>query len=517
MTKTTGTSTRKLALERFRKLEPAKLRSLRAKKETQETGHGRTASQEQEERKTTFGPETGRKIHPITRAGVTLTHKGVVQAPGDLEAEVARVLDGGLTVERLGKLLSKTGDLDVIRAADPDLADTLSLFIGRLSEADGLSKEKLLQAAVNHHRINTDAASLEHDVSAKEVERDLRAYARDFGFDTVIRQRGKVYAVTGDTRIALGKLSDGDVPASTLQDLGRALNYATFGTEKSIAPKHLPMDETKDSYAAAVMNAQLSGLAYAKPEIVHTVGRAWGFPKLQYVRDRQTDTHAFVLSNDQTSVVAFRGTSSRSNFRTDLQFLKRKALGGKVHTGFHGAMRRVWKGVEEELKRTGNDRVVFTGHSLGGALAQLAAKQYADDGGSVHAVYGFGTPHVGNQQFQDGYDRSLGDRTFSHVYGKDIVARVPPSWLGYADNSGQTRRFDATGDLASGAEQVQVEKDLTGMVELAEQAIGQDANRTPNDEVLEAERRAERKSRIPAVAHHSVANYQGALEALLSG
>jgi hypothetical protein len=66
-------------------------------------------------------------------------------------------------------------------------------------------------------------------------------------------------------------------------------------------------------------------------------------------------------------------------------------------------------------------RIWLTGHSLGAALATLAADRFQD----VQGLYTFGSPRVGDRQFQKNFQL----RAYRVVNGDDIVARVPPKGI----------------------------------------------------------------------------------------
>jgi hypothetical protein len=78
----------------------------------------------------------------------------------------------------------------------------------------------------------------------------------------------------------------------------------------------------------------------------------------------------------------------------------------------------------------------ITGHSLGGALAILAAAQIHRDPqldnlkGKLRGVYTFGAPMVGDEDFARAFEEPLKDLLFNHVYGHDIVPRLPPRTMG---------------------------------------------------------------------------------------
>jgi hypothetical protein len=97
--------------------------------------------------------------------------------------------------------------------------------------------------------------------------------------------------------------------------------------------------------------------------------------------------------------------------------------GGKVHRGFKTALDEVWGDLFPHLaalQRRGC-KIWMTGHSLGAALATLAADRF----GEAQGVYTFGSPRVGNRQFMENYSI----RCYRFVNGDDIVSRVPPAGL----------------------------------------------------------------------------------------
>ncbi|MCK7478059.1 MAG: lipase family protein [Candidatus Moduliflexus flocculans] len=79
--------------------------------------------------------------------------------------------------------------------------------------------------------------------------------------------------------------------------------------------------------------------------------------------------------------------------------------GSKVHRGFKSALEEVWDDLFPYLKALQGRgcRIWMTGHSLGAALATLAADRY----GEVQGVYTFGSPRVGNGRFNGLLDPDL--------------------------------------------------------------------------------------------------------------
>jgi triacylglycerol lipase len=156
-----------------------------------------------------------------------------------------------------------------------------------------------------------------------------------------------------------------------------------------------------------------------------------------------TDTGGFVAQNAQVVVVAFRGTQPKVpiDWMTDFQ-AKHVTWGpfqGMVHKGFHDALHAVWEipyaGREilpARLVNRGNRAVWITGHSLGGAIAELCAAQaWFETQVPVHGVYTFGQPRCGDDAFATLAQAALGQRIFRFINDRDIVPRVPFFGMGF--------------------------------------------------------------------------------------
>lgn len=161
------------------------------------------------------------------------------------------------------------------------------------------------------------------------------------------------------------------------------------------------------------------------------------------LHDAATGTDVLVIEQPDAIIVAFRGTSEIKDWLTDARFVRTTVACGEVHSGFWAA----WSGVRKPLfdlvwdqALTTGKPVLFTGHSLGGALALIAAKYFEVRGmPNVHGVYTFGAPRVGDKEFCRNYDKfngpifSLRERTFQIVAQGDPVPLVPTLLMGYRD------------------------------------------------------------------------------------
>ncbi len=143
-------------------------------------------------------------------------------------------------------------------------------------------------------------------------------------------------------------------------------------------------------------------------------------------------TQGFTCSDGSRTILAFRGSEEDPiDWIKNAQFGPTPGeLGGHVHSGHHGALSEVWDDVQRDVQSAGLP-VSTTGHSLGAALAALAAARLSEANVTVDAVYTYGQPRTGKSDFQRAYDDRLGDKTFRFVNHIDLVTRVPLLFQGY--------------------------------------------------------------------------------------
>ena len=136
-------------------------------------------------------------------------------------------------------------------------------------------------------------------------------------------------------------------------------------------------------------------------------------------------TDCYIAWEDAFVIVAFRGTEPDEweDILTDAMLRLVPWRTGSVHRGFKQAMDAIWPVLEAELKTLSNGRTVwFCGHSLGAALATLAADRYA----KTRGVCTFGCPRVGDRAFAAGFNARLATSSLRYVNNHDIVTHVPP-------------------------------------------------------------------------------------------
>jgi hypothetical protein len=350
------------------------------------------------------------------------------------------------------------------------LAETLLLFQQALEPAAG--RARAVRRAYQHYIVNTDGpipmrpGSADFDVFAWVTE-----YAADFGITLSRTRRAGGEAETLMTiddpdqpvRCAAWGSVEGHSSAWSLRDAAHLVNYRRYGRNDVIPSRLFAFEPGARSHnlANAIRLAELSQLVYLRERYVRRQLDALGYPSARWIEDPETDTQVLVAGAADHAVVVFRGTAGGRDILTDLMFRKVAFQAGpagappvgRVHRGFAAALDSVWSRVLAAAQDVGRDRPLFVGgHSLGAALAQLAALRLAGHGQPVAGVYTYGSPRVGDAAFRDAYDAALGERTFLHVNDEDVVTTVPPWWTGFDHVAQPARRFDKTHRLALDAE-----------------------------------------------------------------
>jgi hypothetical protein len=178
-----------------------------------------------------------------------------------------------------------------------------------------------------------------------------------------------------------------------------------------------------------------------------------------------TTAYLIQSASGKSAVLAFRGTDPANLIMllTDAQVMQRPFCSGRVHSGFYASVEVVWDEIHDALDaaRAGFhldgdgkrkqlkaplEALYVTGHSLGGAMAVLAAARlHCDDyhdwspANLVRGIYTYGQPMVGDTAFVQGCE-SFRERMHRHVYHRDLVPHLPPrSELAYTHASSERR------------------------------------------------------------------------------
>jgi hypothetical protein len=168
-------------------------------------------------------------------------------------------------------------------------------------------------------------------------------------------------------------------------------------------------------------------------------------------------TQCFVAHNSESVVLSFRGTEINNfigafdDWRRNMELIAEPdESGGLVHLGFRKDLKEVWGEVKEYLRPLldGTGRTLWiTGHSLGAALATLAAERAVREAQfKVQGVFPYGSPRIGDDVFKAKYNAlGLGAVTFRFINNQDVVPKIPPGTP--YKHVGQVKFIDANGQL----------------------------------------------------------------------
>ena len=154
-------------------------------------------------------------------------------------------------------------------------------------------------------------------------------------------------------------------------------------------------------------------------------------------------TQAYIAVAEEFAILAFRGTQydDLADLRADIDVrLVSFQDRARVHQGFLAALDEVWPEIEERLQAIAALGLPtwYTGHSLGAALATLAAARR-----SPTALVTFASPRVGDEEFV----RLLDEVTIQRVVNCcDMIVALPTRSMGYQD-AGELHFITSGGQL----------------------------------------------------------------------
>jgi len=160
-----------------------------------------------------------------------------------------------------------------------------------------------------------------------------------------------------------------------------------------------------------------------------------GLTTVRHVSRTATDNdlQAVVLRNATALVIVFRGTQQPEDFLTDAELtLFPLSLVSSVHLGFWLSVDSAYAELRDLARAAGTRQIWVTGHSLGGALANILAYRLQQDGIAVKGAYTYGAPRVGNAGFALAYNTLFADRpTQRWVNANDPIPLAFPPQLGF--------------------------------------------------------------------------------------
>jgi predicted lipase len=162
-------------------------------------------------------------------------------------------------------------------------------------------------------------------------------------------------------------------------------------------------------------------------------------PYSQVYSDLGTDVTGYVALDPvhKLIVVSFRGSASIENWITNLDFIivsTNLCTGCTAHRGFWQSWLDARSAVTASLNQLSTAhpsyQIVTAGHSLGGAIATLAAADLRNLGYKV-TLYSFGAPRVSSAKLAN-YITSQPGGNYRITHWNDPVPNIPPIILNFA-------------------------------------------------------------------------------------
>ncbi len=144
---------------------------------------------------------------------------------------------------------------------------------------------------------------------------------------------------------------------------------------------------------------------------------------------------AAVVEHKDFLCIAFRGTDELKDWLDNINAFSIDVLFGEFHRGFWRSVEDIWEPADSkcrELQEQKKRPIFFTGHSLGGAMATIAAAKYIHEDKPFTSVYTFGQPRAMSRKTARIFNVECKSRFHRFHNNNDIVTRVPARLMGYS-------------------------------------------------------------------------------------
>ena len=202
----------------------------------------------------------------------------------------------------------------------------------------------------------------------------------------------------------------------------------------------------------ALFLAHAAAACYERDPAQYEGFKRFGFDELvTFASDTsraEDSARGYIGANADAVILAFRGTDDVADWLINLNVKQIEEHGALVHRGFSRALAAVWSRIETQLQSLLDRhprKIWVTGHSLGGALATLAALRLQRMGLSQLETFTFGQPRVGNRALAEQITMPF----YRFAYYADPVCLAPfsvPRAMHYK-HAGTRKLIEATGRI----------------------------------------------------------------------
>ncbi|MDY6905281.1 MAG: lipase family protein [Thermodesulfobacteriota bacterium] len=149
----------------------------------------------------------------------------------------------------------------------------------------------------------------------------------------------------------------------------------------------------------------------------------------------KNSAQAALIEHEDYLCMTFRGTNELADWLDNINAFGTKQLFGEFHRGFWNAVEDVWQPINtkcRDLQKQRKRPIFITGHSLGGAMATIAAAKFVHEDKPFTSVYTFGQPRAMTRSTAQIFNMECKSRFFRFHNNNDIVTRVPARLMGYS-------------------------------------------------------------------------------------
>jgi len=149
----------------------------------------------------------------------------------------------------------------------------------------------------------------------------------------------------------------------------------------------------------------------------------------------KNSAQAALIEHEDYLCIAFRGTNEIEDWLDNINAFSTKELFGEFHRGFWNSVEDIWNPIDTKVRDLQQQRkrpIFLTGHSLGGAMATIAAARFIHEDKPFTNVYTFGQPRAMTRDTARIFNSECKSRFYRFHNNNDIVTRVPARLMGYS-------------------------------------------------------------------------------------